>query len=445
MNVIKISAKDLAYQSYGEYAKYVNLHRAIPSIGDGLIPVYRRVLLAAKNYGDWTLSNSIVADTCRDYHGHGSASVEPVLSKLVRYKLLDGKGNHGVNLMQFMKESAPRYTKTKRNDAVNKVLMRLYKYAPSNINELGCEEPDFLITPIPLVLVYGHFGIGLGAGSTIPAFTYESLVTAYRNQDYRALRPQYGLDMIEPSEVKELWETGYGRITYKMKVTYEWSEEDGCNVTVIEGDGTVFQPNLSELNDHIEAGRVWVRDESTKHIRLVIGRYPRVRAVSDDEVYEISERAATFSKVYDCKVAVAGKVKRVSIKDWLDVTHGLYDDAHTKWQNDSTAELRTKLFRTLLIPHLVDIITQDGSDEELIAKGAEVVGQIGQWFQDNGLSNYPTEVTAEDIDAVLKMPIRRIRTMDLQGTLQKYLDQIEEVMSFSTEHAIDDAAATLKL
>lgn len=444
-DIKQISARDLAYSSYAEYAKYVNLNRAIPAIGDGLIPVYRRVLLAAAKYSELTLSNSIISDTNRDYHGHGSVSIEPVLSRLVRNKLLNGKGNHGLKLMEEIGHAAPRYTKAGRNDDVNKVLLRLKEYSPSVMNEFGVNEPTHLTTPIPLALVFGHFNIGIGVNSVIPAFTYGSLLRAYRANNYKLLVPQYGYDLGEGSELKELWETGYGRVEYKMQVTHEWSESDGCNVTIIEGSGEVFRPNLKELDEHLEQGRIWMRSESTKSIRLVIGRTPRVRAITDDEIYEIVKKGSTYGKVYDLKVQVGSTVRRVGIKDWLDVTHGLYDEAHKKWQVQEDEKFRFKMTQSLLIPILVEAIGNNATDEELLELANQNIGKVRQWFSDVGIPYQPESITEEDISEMMSMPIRRLRNHDLNGTLDKLRAQWQEVQDFDTERAVDDAAKVIVL
>lgn len=445
-----ISARDLAYDSYSEYGEYVNQHRAIPSIGDGMIPVYRRVLLAADKYHEPTLSNSIISDTTRDYHGHGSASVEPVLSRLVRMKLLNGKGNHGIKLMHDHKHGAPRYTKASRNLAVNNVLMRLRDYSPSKINELNVLEPDYLITPVPIALVFGHFNIGIGANTNIPAFTYRSLVGAYRSNDWTKLRAQYGYDLGSGSEIKELWETGYGRVEYKMSTTYGWSEQDGCNVTIIEGSGELFRPNLSVFDEHCESGRVWIRDESKNSIRLVIGRSPRVRAITDEEITELCEQVATFTKTYDIKVAVRNTVERVSIYDWLTVTHQLYNEAHVKWQKDRVSETIHKIIVGSLIDPLRDSIIEGCDNDQLNQLAVEVYNNsIKSSLYEMGLDKIPEcipdELPDDVIDNLLSLPIRRLRNHDNDKAIEKNAKDYWEVYDFDSYAAIDEASNVIKL
>lgn len=446
-HIHNISAGNLVTQCYAEYGRYVNQHRAIPHIGDGLIPVYRRILLAASKYSDWTLSQSIVADTLRDYHGHGSASVEPVLSTLVRQKLLMGKGNHGLELMTMEKAAAPRYTKARRSDEVNSVLLRLKDYSPGAVNELNHYEPDYLITPIPLALVYGHFGIGIGCNSTIPAFTYDSLVRAHREDDFTKLRPQYSLSLVQPSEVRELWETGYGRLTYKMNVDREWSDSDECYVTVIEGSGVIFQPKIREaLEDHIQAGRVWCRDESTTSIRLVIGRYPRVRAISDDEIFEIAEKCATFSKVYDIKVAVKDTVRRVGIKDWMDVTQNLYIESNSKWQDDSIVSLVDKAIRDAALPTMAPELLDGADDDRLLDTLKGIWSGLCSTLNSYGIEvSSDREATMDDITEMLRIPVRRLRKFENSNSLQKYADEIAQIKSYDIKAALEDAAAVLRL
>lgn len=453
-NTQTITARDLAYQSYSDYATYVNMHRAIPNIADGLIPVHRRILLAADKYKGLTLSNSIVSDTTRDYHGHGSASVEPVLSTLVRRKLLEGKGNHGLSLMEYVKHAAPRYTKASRSEPVSNVLLRLKDYAPHNINDLGHDEPDFLITPVPLALVYGHFGIGIGCNSRTPAFTYQSLVEAHRHNDYKLLRAQYGYYLGSESELQDLWESGYGAVEYKMSCNYEWSLDDECNVTVIEGRGDLFIPNLSELEEHLESGRVFIRDESTTHIRLVVGRSKGVRAITDEQITEICERASSMRQVYDLKVAAGKVVRRVSIKDWMDVCNSLYNDAHANWQKDKSAGILSKIKLSLMLPLVAPYIMENLTDEEILTELSnsrpisrdEPINKLKSQYSDHKIPEYaPESFELEDIKELMKLPIRRLRNTDNVEAVSKLKDELYEIMNYDSVKAIDEAAKVIKV
>lgn len=83
----------LVADNYFEYGKYVNWFRAIPAI-DGLKPVYRRILLAANDVASDKLVKTakLSGEVIGNWHPHGSASVEPVISYLVRRGLLIGQG-----------------------------------------------------------------------------------------------------------------------------------------------------------------------------------------------------------------------------------------------------------------------------------------------------------------------------------------------------------------
>ena len=66
-----------------DYASYVILERAIPSIEDGLKPVQRRILHSMKDLDDWRYSKvaNIVGHTMQ-YHPHGDASIADAMVQI---------------------------------------------------------------------------------------------------------------------------------------------------------------------------------------------------------------------------------------------------------------------------------------------------------------------------------------------------------------------------
>ncbi|CAH9017270.1 DNA topoisomerase, type IIA subunit A [Vibrio phage 150E35-1] len=441
----QISAFDLACASYLEYAQYVNRFRLIPNAGDGLLPVYRRTLLAAAKYPKMTLTNSIVSDCCRDWHPHGSQSVEPVVSNMVRHKLLAGKGNHGARLMRTVKAAAPRYTKTGAIKEVTEVLFKLKEYAPHFMNEVNNNEPMYLITPVPISLVFGHMGLGVGVTTRIPAFTYESLVKAYRTDNPAHLRCQYGYQL-EGGEIADLWHHGVGRIRCSMNIEYEWSDDDGCYVSIITGSGELFTPKLGLLDEHIAHDRVFIRDESGKEIRIVIGRTKGTRAISDDRIYEIAKQACTFDRKYDIRAVVGKSVKRIGIRDWLSLTMNLYADKYKAWQDDRTADLKNKIFQQVISQDVGNFLSQDFDNDQILEYiGKNITsGDLDSKFS-GVLEQFKRDPNIDDIKEVCKKSMSNLRKNDYEKNCHKLLSELDAVLSATSERAIDEAASVIKM
>ena len=83
-----------------DYASYVILERAVPSVEDGLKPVQRRILHSMKDLDDGRFNKvaNIVGHTMQ-YHPHGDASISDAMVQIGQKDLLiDTQGNWGNNL-----------------------------------------------------------------------------------------------------------------------------------------------------------------------------------------------------------------------------------------------------------------------------------------------------------------------------------------------------------
>ena len=93
-----------------DYASYVILERAVPSIQDGLKPVQRRLLHALKEMDDGRFHKvaNVIGQTMK-YHPHGDASIGDALVQLGQKNILiDSQGNWG-NIFTGDSAAASRY------------------------------------------------------------------------------------------------------------------------------------------------------------------------------------------------------------------------------------------------------------------------------------------------------------------------------------------------
>jgi topoisomerase-4 subunit A len=80
-----------------DYASYVILDRAIPSVYDGLKPVQRRIMHSMRELEDGRYNKvaNIVGNTMK-YHPHGDASITDAMVQIGQKELLiDTQGNWG--------------------------------------------------------------------------------------------------------------------------------------------------------------------------------------------------------------------------------------------------------------------------------------------------------------------------------------------------------------
>ena len=146
-----------------DYASYVILERAVPSLQDGLKPVQRRILHSMREMEDGRYNKvaNIIGNTMK-YHPHGDASIGDALVQLGQKDLLiDCQGNWG-NTLTGDGAAAARYIEARLSKfalhvAFNpKTTTWLSSYDGRN------KEPENLPMKFPLLLAQGAEGIAVG-------------------------------------------------------------------------------------------------------------------------------------------------------------------------------------------------------------------------------------------------------------------------------------------
>lgn len=146
-----------------DYASYVILERAVPSLYDGLKPVQRRILHSMKEMDDGRYNKvaNIIGNTMK-YHPHGDASIGDALVQLGQKDLLiDCQGNWG-NTLTGDGAAAPRYIEARLSKFASHVV-----FNPKTTNWLSSydgrnKEPEQLPVKFPLLLAQGAEGIAVG-------------------------------------------------------------------------------------------------------------------------------------------------------------------------------------------------------------------------------------------------------------------------------------------
>lgn len=177
---IAVASLDGMYKDYFlDYASYVILERAVPSIYDGLKPVQRRILHAMKEMDDGRFHKvaNIIGQTMQ-FHPHGDAAIGDALVNLGQKDLLiDCQGNWG-DIRTGDRAAAPRYIEA-----------RLTKFALDvAFNGLTTDwqlsydgrknEPLNLPMKFPLVLSQGVEGIAVGLSTKILPHNFIELLKA---------------------------------------------------------------------------------------------------------------------------------------------------------------------------------------------------------------------------------------------------------------------------
>jgi DNA topoisomerase II len=147
---------------YKNYAEEVAFRRALPSVIDGFKPVRRKIfyyMLKNKNAGFIKVSAIAggIAEKCNYQHGDASNAVINIAKDFPssnNYSILIPKGMFGSKLLP-KSASASRYIHAKYN------LINDYELAQKN-QDLESPEPEYFLPIIPLHIVNGISGIGIG-------------------------------------------------------------------------------------------------------------------------------------------------------------------------------------------------------------------------------------------------------------------------------------------
>lgn len=422
MNDIMTSG-DFVKNSTLLYASLVNRERQLPLSFDGLKPVYRRAIYAALKFnGEHVKTAKIVGEMISNLHPAGDASCIPVISNLVHYGILSGRGNHGTKKLdgQIKPHAAPRYTEAWISEKYNAIFRPLLDYVPWRETDLFSTEPCYLPTPIPICLTFGLIGIGHGAFTRIPIFTATSLYEAYMADDPSLLKAPYGLEIdYECSDLEELWKTGKGRVTYQYKV-YPGTSDDGSKGAYIEGIPEYFVPDVGAFEEYRASNKVFINDESDKTCsRLFIGKNKNIRVISQDEIYELAWGASRYSKVYQLNVSFGDYVCIIPLREWLDLTYKNYLTLTNNYKENNIAKLQK---------------------EEKVFTWARKVADTFLKDTEKSNSDIANELQIEEeiVSAVLRRSIGSLRKTDFEPKLNAVRKQIEEFSGLVPEKYTED-------
>lgn len=168
------------YQNYFlDYASYVILERAVPSIFDGLKPVQRRIFHSMKNMDDGRYHKvaNIIGNTMQ-YHPHGDAAIGDALVNLGQKDLMiDTQGNWG-DVRTGDRAAASRYIEAR----LTKFALEVAFNAQTTEWQLSYDgrkkEPINLPMKFPLLLAQGAEGIAVGLSTKILPHNFIELIKA---------------------------------------------------------------------------------------------------------------------------------------------------------------------------------------------------------------------------------------------------------------------------
>lgn len=254
----EVSIEKIAFDYIKDYSHYITKSRVLPHLD--LKPVQKRILwalicLKARKGTGRLLKSSTVAGATAQYHPHGDCYSTICNMINMPNALIEGKGNFGGIYGDSC--AASRYTECRTSELFEHILddyaLELGDFVP-NYDE-SSKEPVMFQTLIPVALLMGVHGIGIGMSTASPAF----------HIDYIKLSVKLALEGLPP----ETMEYAYGGTIYENRVYPDFkiskkNYKDYLHITSIPIGASAKIFNNSPLITELVSNKIIeIIDEST--------------------------------------------------------------------------------------------------------------------------------------------------------------------------------------
>jgi DNA gyrase subunit A len=342
---VLVNIEDEMRHSYVDYAMSVIIGRALPDVRDGLKPVHRRILAGMRDMGlasnrGYRKCAKIVGEVMGNYHPHGDSPIYDALVRMAqdfsyRYPLVDGQGNFGS--IDGDPPAAMRYTEARMSALAEALLEDIDKdtvdFVPNYDEER--EEPSYLPSKIPNLLVNGSGGIAVGMATNMPPHnlneicdavvqlinepntSFEDITKIVPGPDFPTAGFIYGRGGIRQAQ-----QTGRGSITMRARASIERQGKDRDVIVITE---IPYQVNKARLIEKIAElvtekrleGISDIRDESERQGMRIVVELKRGEQglVVLNNLYKLTQMQTTFGVIN--LAIVNGQPKVLSLMELL--------------------------------------------------------------------------------------------------------------------------------
>ena len=280
-------------EDYTRYALYTTYKRVLSDFRDGLKPAQRRIIYTMfKNSGavnHTVKAQAVLGDAMKYYHPHGPdglyAGVKPMVNWWEsKVPLIDKQGSFG-NLSGDG-AAAPRYTEIKLSKFAQECIIGDLFTTDKSVDWLEnysntCLEPEFLPVKVPLLLIEGSLGIGVGLRADIPAHNLSEVIDAtlflmHNPEGQVVLVPDHCMNCeIYDTDWSKISKTGFGH--YKIRGIIDIEDYKGKKALVIKSlpDLTFLDTVKEKIEELVEKKKLIqidnIYDECTQfNMRLVV-------------------------------------------------------------------------------------------------------------------------------------------------------------------------------
>ena len=443
-DVIKHQLRGMFQSWFLDYASYVILERAVPSIDDGLKPVQRRILHSMKTLDDGRFNKvaNIVGNTMQ-YHPHGDASIYEALVQLGQKDLLvETQGNWG-NILTGAGAAAGRYIEARLSSFALDVLYNP-KVTDWTLSYDGRKkEPVTLPAKFCLLLAQGVEGIAVGLSSKILPHNFNDIIDgsiAYLENREFSLYPDFPTGgFIDVSRYND------GERGGSVKVRAKIEKIDNKTLAITEIPyGKTTATVIDSILKAFEGGKIKIRkvdDNTAMTANIIVHLQPGTSSDKTiDALYAFTDCEVPISP--NCCVIKDNKPHFLGVSDVL--RHSV-DQTRTILGRELEIE-HGEVSETLLMASLERIfieerIYKDKGYEESKSR-EEAIAHIDKRLTPFKPS-FIREITEEDIARLFEIKMGRILKFNRaknEELVAKCLERIKEIeyhLSHLTEYTID--------
>lgn len=429
------------------YASYVIKDRAIPDLEDGLKPVQRRILhtLFEADDGKYHKVANIVG-SCMKYHPHGDASIYSALVVLANKELfIDRQGNFG-NLFTGDEASAARYIECRATPLAKEIFHnpKITEYVDSYDGRN--REPVVFPAKIPAALILGADGIAVGMSTKIlphnPVEVLKAEIDCLRGGNFR-LYPDFPTGGI--ADVAE-YEDGAGRVRVRARM----DTSDPKRIVIRELPfGSTTESLIASVEAAAKSGRLKIAsisDFTTESVEIEIKLARGVYAQETvDALYAFTECEQTVS----CNLLLIKDSHPTLMTVTEVIRHhakrltGILKAELELEARELADEIHARTLERIFIEERVYKAIETKRTQEAVAKAVI-----------DGLKPFAPEirrdVTTEDVERLLKIPIRRISLYDIErarAEMARLLDRLKDVrqhLAHLTDYAVGFLSGVMK-
>ncbi len=468
--IIRTEYSDIMQKSFIDYAMSVIVARALPDIRDGLKPVQRRTLYDMYELGirydrPYRKSARIVGDTMGKYHPHGDSSIYDCLVVMTQdfkkiVPLVDGHGNFG-NIegdgAAAMRYTEARLSKITQENFLEDLDKNVVDFLP-NFDETE-KEPAVLPVKIPNFLINGSEGIAVGMATSTPPHNLaevidaeiayiqdDSLTTADLMKYIKGPDFPTGGIVINKDELKEIYESGTGKIRVRGKVETEKGKNGHINLVITEIPYTMigagigkFMADVAELAEKkITNDIIDISNQSSKEgIRIVI------ELKKDTDVENFTNLLYKKTKLEDTfgvnMLAIDnGRPETMSLRDIMRACADFqFEVATRKYTTLLKKEQEKKEIQEGLIKacNVIDLVIEilRGSKDRAMAKNCLVNGVTdGINFKSRESKAMAAQLlfTEPQADAILEMRLYKLIGLELDALIKDHEQTVANIYRY---------------